>query len=150
MDYLNFIARTAIFGIPAFHFLATVDIGWFYGKPRVLVVVAFLGVAAAWFGSAWGMYALAGRITARFKAGKKISPALLRFFALGLMVPFVIAEGWALWRDRTPAPRRPDIYVAVMDAFRADRLKFYGGERCLAPVADDEPPTQQNDTDKQQ
>jgi arylsulfatase A-like enzyme len=124
----------ALLGIPVFRWLATLDIGIFYGRPKITVVAVFLGLVAAWFGGTWGLYALAGKVKARLGLRRKLSPVILRVLVLAVMLPFVVAEGWALWQARTPSPRKPDIFVVIMDAFRADRLKFYGGDRHLAPT----------------
>jgi arylsulfatase A-like enzyme len=124
---------TAALGTPAFYFLASVDVSWFLGKPRIIVVAAFAAVAAAWLGGIWGLYVLLARVRRR-RPSKQVPVYVMRAVALGLLVPFVVAEGWALWRARTPAPRRPDIYLVIMDALRADRLSFYGAERQLAPA----------------
>jgi arylsulfatase A-like enzyme len=130
----RFALAAAVVGIPVFYFLGTVDIGWFYGKPKFYVMAVFMGAVAAWLGGTWGLYALGGWLKSRLNIRRGLSPAALRVFAVALLAPFVLAEGWALWRGRTPPPRKPDIYLVVMDAFRADRLKFYGGERNLAPA----------------
>ena len=124
---------TAVLGIPAFYYLATVDVTWFLNKPRVIIVAVFAAVVAAWFGGVWGLYVLLGKVR-RLRLSARTPVYVMRVLALGLLIPFIVAEGWALWRARVPAPRRPDIYLVVMDAFRADRLSFYGAERELAPA----------------
>jgi arylsulfatase A-like enzyme len=124
---------TAALGIPAFYYLAAGDVTWFAGKPRIVVVAVFAAVVTAWLGGVWGLYVLLAKGRRR-RPSKRVPVYVMRAVALGLLVPFVVAEGWALWRARTPAPRRPDVYLVIMDALRADRLSFYGAERQLAPT----------------
>jgi arylsulfatase A-like enzyme len=128
---------TAALGIPVFYYLAAVDISWFLGKPRIIVVAVFAAVVAAWFGGIWGLYVLVGKVRRRLRPGSRMPAYVLRVSALALLAPFLVAEGRALWRAGAPAPRRPDIYVVVMDALRADRLSFYGAERELAPALEE-------------
>ncbi|HUU57070.1 MAG TPA: sulfatase, partial [bacterium] len=128
------ILATAALGTPAFYYLAAVDGAWFYDKPRIITAAVFAVVVAAWFGAVWGVCALWGKVGARFPATARLPAHALRVSTLVLLIPFVIAEGRALWRARVAPPRRPDIYLVVMDAFRADRLSFYGAERELAPA----------------
>jgi len=128
----TFITLVAAFGAAAFYLLATVDIGWFYGKPRVAVVAVFLLTIAAWFCAAWVVYTLINKIGSRSAAARRLPVVVLRLLTLGLLAPFVVADVWALWHARG-APPRPDIYLVVMDAFRADRLSCYGAQRRLAP-----------------
>lgn len=70
----------------------------------------------------------------RLKEGKKAAAWCLRAIALIMIVPFLGAETWALWEARNPVPDRPDIYLVVMDAFRADRSSYYGAQRYLMSV----------------
>lgn len=125
---------TAALGVPAFYYLAALDATWFLDKPRITVVAVFAAVVAAWFGGVWGLYVLLGKVRRRRLPSPRLPVYIMRAVALGVFIPFVVAEGWALWRARTPPPRRPDIYLVIMDAFRADRLSFYGAERELAPT----------------
>ncbi len=129
----TFIVLVAAFGAAAFYFLATVDIGWFYGKPRVGVVAVFLFTVAAWFCAVWAIYNLINKIGSRSAAARRLPVVVLRLLTLALLAPFVVVDVWALWHARGVPPPRPDIYLVVMDAFRADRLSFYGADRRLAP-----------------
>ncbi len=129
----TFIVLVAAFGAAAFYFLATVDIGRFYGKPRVVVVAVFLFVVAAWLCAVWTIYTLINKIGSRSAAARRLPVVVLRLLTLALLAPFVVADVWALWHARGVPPPRPDIYLVVMDAFRADRLSFYGAGRRLAP-----------------
>jgi arylsulfatase A-like enzyme len=125
-------------GVAASYFLATVDHPLFHVKAADARFVAggvFVGTAAAWVALAGGVYRLVKRV--RPRAGAALSVATLRLLALVLLVPFVGAEAWSLWRPRGPGLRRPDVYVVVMDAFRADRLEAYGAGRRLAPALED-------------
>ena len=124
----------ALLGAPFFYFLATVDFVRFYGKPNVVIVAVFLLTVTVWFCAAWGIYGLVNRIRRRSSAGGPLPANFLRLLTLGLLTPFIFAEAWAIWQGRKPPPRRPDIYLVVMDAFRVDRLSYYGAERYLAPT----------------
>jgi len=124
----------ALLGAPFFYFLATVDFVWFYYKPNVVILAVFLLTVTVWFCAAWGIYGLVNRIRRRSSAGGPLPVNFLRLLTLGLLTPFIFAELWAIWQAREPPPRRPDIYIVVMDAFRADRLSYYGAKRYLAPT----------------
>jgi arylsulfatase A-like enzyme len=128
------IAVIALSGVPFFYLLATVDFTWFYYKPNAVILAVFLLTVAAWFCAGWGVYGLLNKIRRRSSAGGPLPVNFLRLLTLGLLTPFIVAEAWAIWREREPPPGRPDIYLVVMDAFRADRLSYYGGERYLAPT----------------
>lgn len=128
-----FVILVAAFGAATFYSLATVDVWWFYGKPRVAVVAVFLFTIAAWFCAVWGPYYIINKIVSRSAAAKRLLVVVLRLLTLALLAPFVVADVWALWHARGAPPPRPDIYLVVMDAFRADRLSCYGAERRLAP-----------------
>ena len=124
----------ALLGVPFFYLLATFDFTWFYYKSNVVIGVVFLLAITVWFCAAWGVYGVVNRIWQRSPAGGSLLAALVRLLTLCLLAPFVFAEVWAIWQEREPPPRRPDIYLVVMDAFRADRLSYYGAERYLAPT----------------
>ncbi len=128
------IAVIALSGAPFFYFLATVDFVWFNYKPNVVISAVFLLTVTTWFCAGWGIYGLANKIRRRLPAGGPLPVNFLRLLTLGLLAPFIFVEAWAIWQAREPTPRRPDIYLVVMDAFRADRLSYYGAERYLAPT----------------
>jgi len=128
------IAVIALIGIPFFYFLATVDFVPFIDKPNGAIVAVFLLTLTVWFGAGGGIYGLANKIRRRLPAGGPLPANFLRLLTLGLLAPFIFAEAWAIWQARKPPPRRPDIYLVVMDAFRADRLSYYDAERYLAPT----------------
>ena len=78
-------------------------------------------------------YVVARRIGRRLKGGGPVAVWILRALAVILLGPAIGANLLALWPARGRAPARPDIYVIIMDAYRADRLGWYGGKR-LAPT----------------
>jgi arylsulfatase A-like enzyme len=132
-----FVVTAAACGVAASYFLATVDVVALYAKPRLAVVVVwaiFLATAAAWVALAVAAYRLISKIRPRAGASSSPSVTALRACTLALLLPFVGAAVWAVWRARAPRPRKPDIYFVVMDAFRADRLEPYGAPRRLAPA----------------
>jgi len=116
------------------YFLTTGNFAMFCSMPATLVAAIYLLAAAVWFVVGGAVYLLANKLRRRFFAAQALPTHVLRVMAIGLFVPFVAAEGWAMWRARTPSPRRPDIYLVVMDAFRADRLSYYDAPRYLAPT----------------
>jgi len=127
-------AVVALIGAPFFYFLTTCDFAAFCGKPAVVAVGVFVLGVAAWFIAAAAVYGVLNKIRRRLGAGGALPANFLRVLTLGLLTPFVVAEGWAIWQARKPPPRRPDIYLVVMDAFRADRLSYYDAPRYLAPT----------------
>jgi arylsulfatase A-like enzyme len=131
-----FVVAVALCGAPALYFLATVDHPHFYlpAKAKVIVPLVVAAVLGAWAAATWGVYSLVKKIMYRANVAGAGGVAAVRLLAVILLVPFVGAELWALWRARERSPPKPDIYIVVMDAFRADRLSYYGATRCLAPA----------------
>jgi arylsulfatase A-like enzyme len=128
------VAVIALTGTPFFYFIGTVDFVRFYDKPKAVIVGVFLLAVAAWFCAGGAIYVAADKIRRRLPAGRPLAADFLRLLTLGLLAPFIVAEAWAIWRAPKPPPKRPDIYLVVMDAFRADRLSYYGAVRYLAPT----------------
>lgn len=129
-----FILTVALTGIPFFRLLATANFMWFWYKPELLTAGGFTLALAVWGCAGWVIYRLICKGIGRLKQGKKSAAWCLRAIALIMIVPFLGAEAWALWEARNPVPDRPDIYLVVMDAFRADRLSYYGAQRYLTPA----------------
>lgn len=131
-----FVVVVALCGAPALYFLATVDHPYFYLRTMAKVIVPFVVVAVlgAWAAATWGVYSLINKVLYRANVAGAAGVTAVRFLAIILLVPFVGAELWALGRARERPPPRPDIYIVVMDAFRADRLSYYGATRRLAPT----------------
>jgi arylsulfatase A-like enzyme len=128
------VAVIALTGIPFFRFLATTDFVRFYYKPNVMIIAVFLLGAAVWFCAAGAIYVLVNKTKRRLAVWTPFTANFLRALTLVLLVPFIIAEVWAVARPRNAPSRRPDIYLVVMDAFRADRLSYYGAERYRTPT----------------
>jgi arylsulfatase A-like enzyme len=124
----------ALTGIAFFRFLATADFVRFYYRPNAMIIAVFVLGLAIWFGAAGAIYLLIDKAKRRFTAGNPFTANLLRALTLGLLVPFIVAEVWAVSRPRIAPSRRPDIYLVVMDAFRADRLSYYGADRYRTPT----------------
>jgi arylsulfatase A-like enzyme len=127
-------AVVAVTGAAFFYFLTTCDFPALIAMPTAVTAGIFVLGVAAWFVGAGAVYGALTELRRRIGAGGALPAYFLRVLALGLLGPFVLAEGWALWRARVPSPRRPDIYLVVMDAFRADRLSYYDAPRYLAPT----------------
>jgi arylsulfatase A-like enzyme len=127
-------AAVALTGAAFFYFLTTRNFAAFAGKPAAPVVGIYLLALVIWFVAGGALYLLINTLVRRLRSEGALPVYLLRVMALGLLVPLVVAEGWAMWQARTPSPRRPDIYLVVMDAFRADRLSYYDAPRYLAPT----------------
>jgi arylsulfatase A-like enzyme len=125
----------ALTGALFFRFLATFDFVRFYYKPNAVIITVFVLAVAVWFCAAGGVYLLANTIRLRWAARSHFTVSFLRGLTLGLLIPFIVAEVWAVARAReVSSSRRPDIYLVVMDAFRADRLSYYGASRYRAPT----------------
>ncbi|UCH79322.1 MAG: sulfatase [Candidatus Coatesbacteria bacterium] len=75
-------------------------------------------------------------IRRRLPAGGLLTANFLRLLTFGLLAPFILAEAWGIWQARERPPRGPDIYLVIMDAFRADRLSYWGADRYLAPAVE--------------
>jgi arylsulfatase A-like enzyme len=128
------VAGVALAGAPFFYLMATADFMDIYSKLGTGVVGIYVIAIAVWFVAAGAVYLVACKFWRRFRAGSAPAVYFLRLLTLVLLTPFVAAEGWAMWQARTPPPRRPDIYLVVMDAFRADRLSYYDAKRYIAPT----------------
>jgi len=117
-------------------FFATYDHPLMFANPvraRPFLAALGAGTAVAWVAAAAGLYRLA-RPLGRWRLGKTVGGvAVLRVLALALLVPFAGAELWTLVRAAGPRTDRPDVYLVILDAFRADRLRPYGAPRTLAP-----------------
>ena len=134
-----FTLMAALGGVGAARFWATVDHTALHGpgvQAWLVIVAVFVAAAAAWVILAAGVYRLLRK--APRPAGTKLSFAVvaLRLFVLALLLPFVAVELAGLWQMQKPRPHKPDVYILVMDAFRADRLETYGATRRLAPTVE--------------
>lgn len=134
------VISVALCGVAAAYFLATAEYPYVVARPRVtkaLTAALYGGVGVAWVGAAAAFYRLGRKVRRRIAPAGAYGVAALRVLAAAALIAFVAREMWALWRAREAAPSRPDVYVAVMDAFRADRLEAYGAARSLAPALDE-------------
>lgn len=128
------VVAVAACGGPAAYFLAVADVRFPGVGPRFAIVAAgllFLGVIILWALAAAALYkalAFLGRRLERVSAR-----AVLSLLAVALLAPVVAAEVYGIIAGAGAAPRRPDVYVLVLDALRADRLSFYGGAGDAAP-----------------
>ena len=128
------VVAVAACGAPAAHFLAVADVSFPWVKSRFAAAAAasfFLGVITLWGLGAAVLYRTLAALGRRFK--KVPAKAVLIVLSSALLLPVVAADVYYLVAGRRPAARRPDVYVVVMDAFRADRLSFYGGAGGVAP-----------------
>ncbi len=128
------VAVITLTGVPFFRFLATADFVRFYYKPNAMIIAVFFLGLTVWFCAAGTIYVLVDKARRRLAAGNRFTVNFLRVLTLGLLVPFIAAEVWAVARPRGIPSRRPDIYLVVMDAFRADRLSYYGASRYRTPT----------------
>ncbi len=121
-------------GAPAAYFLAVTDPRFPRLGPRLAIAAAalfFLAVIGLW---GLGAAAFYKALTALARRSKKFpAKAMLVLVALAVLLPIVAADVYGLVVGAGAAERRPDVYVVILDAFRADRLSFYGGEGGLAP-----------------
>jgi arylsulfatase A-like enzyme len=128
------IVAVAACGTPAAHFLAVADVSFPWVKSRFAIVGAaafFLGVVGLWALSAAGLYKVLGALCRRFKRCPAKAAAVI--VAAALLLPAAAADVYYMISGRGEVARRPDVYVVVMDAFRADRLSFYRGGGEVAP-----------------
>jgi arylsulfatase A-like enzyme len=128
------VLAVAACGVPAARVLAVADFNfqWVRSGLGPAVAVAFsLGVVALWGLAAAALYKALAALKRRFS--KMPAKAALIVFASALLLPFAAADVYYLITGRRGDAHRPDVYVVVMDAFRADRLSFYGGAGDLAP-----------------
>ncbi len=108
---------------------------WFPERPAVADLLLSAAAIAAWATVTASSYIVARRLGRRLKVGRPWAVWVLRALAVILLGPVIGADLLAL---RPAGPReaaRPDIYLIIMDAYRADRLGCYGGKR-LAPTLD--------------
>lgn len=128
------VVAVAACGVPAAHYLAVADVAFPWVKSRFAAAAAasfFLGVITLWGLAAAVLYKALAALGRRFK--KVPAKAVLIVLSSALLLPLVAADAYHIIARRRPAARRPDVYVVVMDAFRADRLSFYGGAGGVAP-----------------
>jgi arylsulfatase A-like enzyme len=128
------VIAVAACGAPAAHVLAVADVSFPWVKSRLAVIAAglfFVGIVSLWALAASALYKALAALSRRIR--KVPAKAFLVFLSSALLLPLVAADIYHLVAGRRPAARRPDVYVVVMDAFRADRLSFYGGEGGAAP-----------------
>lgn len=128
------VVAVAVCGAPAAHFLAVADVSFPWVKSRFAIIAAglfFAGIVSLWVLAAAALYKA---LTALGRSVKKVpAKAVLIFLASALLLRVVAADVYYMVAGERAAGRRPDVYVVVMDAFRADRLSFYGGEGDVAP-----------------
>ena len=128
------VVAVAACGAPVAHYLAVADVSFPWVKSRFAAAAAasfFLGVITLW---GLGAAALYKALAALGRKVKKVpAKAVLIVLSSALLLPVVAADVYYIVAGRRPAGRRPDVYVVVMDAFRADRLSFYGGAGGVAP-----------------
>ena len=127
-------ALAALAGVPAACFIARMELSVFRrgaGFMKYAAPASEVAVVVAWAAAALAAYAAVRRLWPRIGG---VGP--LRVIALAAFVPLLAAEGWGLWSDLRPRPPKPDVYFALMDAFRADRLAAYGGVGGLTPNLD--------------
>ncbi len=128
------VLAVAACGAPAAHYLAVADVSFPWVRSRFAAVAAasfFLGVVVLWVVSATALYKVLAWLGRRFK--RYPAKAAATVVALALLLPVAGADVYYMVAGRGEVARRPDVYVIVMDAFRADRLSFYGGGGTLAP-----------------
>jgi arylsulfatase A-like enzyme len=128
------VVAVAACGVPAARYLAVADVSFPWVKSRFAVVAAasfFLGVIALWGLGAAALYKALAALGRRFKTVP--AKAVLIVLSSALLLPLVAADVYYLIAGRRLTARRPDVFVVVMDAFRADRLSFYGGAGGVAP-----------------
>ncbi len=128
------IVAVAACGTPAAHFLAVADVSFPWVKSRFAIVGAaafFLGVVGLWALSAAGLYKVLGALCRGFKRCPAKAAAVI--VAAALLLPAAVTDLYYIITGRGAITRRPGVCVVVMDAFRADRLSFYGGGGEVAP-----------------
>ncbi len=128
------VIAVAACGAPAAHVLAAADVTFPWVKSRLAVIAAglfFMGIVSLWALAASALYKALAALSRRIRTVP--AKAFLVFLSSAVLLPLVAADIYYLVAGRRPAARRPDVYVVVMDAFRADRLSFYGGEGGVAP-----------------
>jgi arylsulfatase A-like enzyme len=131
-----FVLAVAVTTAAVARFIATYDHPLMYAnvvRARPFIVALGAGTTVAWIVAAAVLYGLTRKL-GRWRIGKTVGGvAVLRVLSLALLVPFAGAELWTLVRAAGPRAHKPDIYLVVVDAFRADRLRAYGASRTLAP-----------------
>jgi arylsulfatase A-like enzyme len=128
------VIAVAACGAPAAHYLAVADVSFPWVKSRFAAAAAasfFLGVITLWGLGAAALYKALAALGRRFKTVP--AKAVLIVLSSALLLPIVAADVYYLVAGRRGVARRPDVFVVVMDAFRADRLSFYGGAGGVAP-----------------
>jgi arylsulfatase A-like enzyme len=128
------VLAVAACGTPAAHYLAVADVSFPWVRSRFAAVAAasfFLGVVGLWVLSATALYKVLTALCRRLKRCPAKAAAAVAAWAL--LLPVAGADVYYMVAGRGEVARRPDVYVVVMDAFRADRLSFYGGGGNVAP-----------------